>query len=62
MVERTDMVDWGQDCAMVVIAQDELHAEKVSRRESEYFKKAKLRVTEINMDEEQVILIENTGG
>jgi len=61
LVSRTDKVSWVEDYAMVVIAKDELHAERKSRWESEYFRKAKLKVKEINMNTEKVILIANTG-
>jgi len=60
-VERTDKVSWVEDFAMIVIAEDELHAERVARWKSNDFRKAKLKVTEINMEEEQVILVANTG-
>jgi hypothetical protein len=46
---------------MVVIAQDELHAERCARLKSSDFRKAKLKVTKIDMDIEQVILVANTG-
>jgi len=60
-VERTDRVSWVEDYAMVVIAEDELHAERVARWKSGDFRKAKLKVTEINTEEEQIILVANTG-
>jgi hypothetical protein len=55
-VERTDRVSWVEDYAMIVIAEDELYAEQAARWKSSDFKKA-----EINMEEEQVILVANTG-
>ena len=60
-VERTDKVSWVEDYAMIVIAQDELHAERVARWKSSDFRKAKVKVTEISMEEEQVVMVANTG-
>lgn len=60
-VERTDKISWVEDFAMVVIALDPLHAERLARQSSPNFKKAKLKVTEVNMEQEQVILIANSG-
>lgn len=61
LVERIENVRYVEDYAMVVIAKDERHAERKARIESEDFKKAKLKVTKIDMDKENVILIANTG-
>lgn len=53
---------WCQDYAMVIIAKDERHAERKARVSSDDFKKCKeISVTEIDMNEEQCILIANTG-
>jgi len=60
-VKRTDKISWVEDFAMVVIAEDELNAERVARWESDDFRKAELKVTEIDMEKEQVIMVENTG-
>jgi len=60
-VERTDKVSWVEDYAMVVIAQDELHTERAARWKSSDFKKSKLKVTEISMEEEKIVLVANTG-
>ena len=49
------------DYSMVVIAEDELHAERCARLKSDDFKKAKLEVTEINLDTEQCVLVANIG-
>ena len=46
---------------MVVIAKDELHAERVARFKSYDFRKGKLRVREIDMEEEQCVLVANNG-
>jgi hypothetical protein len=50
-----------EDMEMVVIAKDVMWAEKIARLNSENFRKAKLKIVEINMDKEQVILISNKG-
>ena len=61
LVERTDRVSWIEDYAMVVIAEDELHAERCARCNSYNFKKAKVKVTEVDMEYESVVLVANTG-
>ena len=54
--------EWCQDYAMVIIAEDELHAERKAKASSDDFKNyINITVTEINMNEEQCILIANTG-
>ena len=61
LVER-QASGWGQDYAMVIIAEDELHAERKARLSSDDFKKCQeITITEIDMNEEQCILIANTG-
>lgn len=54
--------EWCQDYAMVIIAEDELHAERKAKANSDDFKNyINITVTEINMNEEQCVLIANTG-
>ena len=60
-VDKKDKISWCMDYSMVVIAEDELHAERCARLNSDDFKKAKLEVTEINLDTEQCVLVANTG-
>ena len=60
-VNKQDKISWCMDYSMVVIAKDELHAERCARLNSDDFKKAKLKVTEINLDTEQCVLVANTG-
>ena len=60
-VDKKDKISWCMDYSMVVIAKDELHAERCARLNSNDFKKAKLEVTEINLDTEQCVLVANTG-
>ena len=60
-VNKKDKISWCMDYSMIVIAEDELHAERCARLNSDDFKKAKLEVTEINLDTEQCVLVANTG-
>ena len=60
-VNKKDKISWCMDYSMVVIAKDELHAERCARLNSDDFKKAKLEITEINLDTEQCVLVANTG-
>ena len=47
---------------MVIIAEDERHAERKARVSSDDFRKCQeITVTEINMNEEQCVLTANTG-
>lgn len=61
LVENKDKLSWCMDYAMVVIAEDMLHAERCARCNSDNFKKAKLSVTEIDMSYEHMVLKANTG-
>ena len=60
-IDRVEHATYGEDYSMVVIAEDELHAERRARLQSYDFRKAKLRITEIDMNEEQCVLIANNG-
>ena len=60
-IDKKDKISWCMDYSMVVIAEDELHAERCARLNSDDVKKAKLEVTEINLDTEQCVLVANTG-
>ena len=61
LVERPAR-DWCQDYSMVIIAQDERHAERKARVNSDDFKKCReITITEVNMNEKQCVLIANTG-
>ena len=60
-VDKKDKISWCMDYSMIVIAEDELHAERCARLNSDDFKKAKLKVTEINLDTEQCVLVANIG-
>lgn len=53
---------WCQNYAMVVVAEDEKHAERKARWSSDDFQKATgIVVEKINLDQEQTVLIANTG-
>ena len=53
---------WGDDYAMVVVAEDELHAERKARWSSYNFEQAKkINISQVNLDEEAVILTANVG-
>lgn len=61
LVERP-ATEYAMDYAMVIIAEDDLHAERKARLTSEDFKKCdKITVTEISTDKEQCVLVSNTG-
>ncbi len=61
LVERP-AYDWCQDYAMVIIAEDERHAERKARLNSSDFTKCQeITITEIDMNKEQCVLIANTG-
>ncbi len=58
----TRKADWCEDNAMVVIAEDKLHAERRARWSSEHFKDEKnLKIKEIKLDKEQIVLKSNMG-
>lgn len=54
---------YGDDYAIVIVAEDERHAERRARWSSDSFKKAKrIDISQINLDTESVILKANVGG
>jgi hypothetical protein len=47
---------------MVVVAEDELHAERKARWSSDSFEQAKkINISQVNLDEEAVVLKANVG-
>lgn len=55
--------DWCEDQAMVIIAEDERHAERRARWSSDHFRCEKnIKIQEIALGNEQVVLISNVGG
>ena len=62
-IVRRLIFSWCEDYAMVVVAEDKLHAERKARWSSEDFRQAKdLKVTEVKLNKEQCVLVANTGG
>lgn len=61
VIDRTDKYSYCDNYKAVVIAEDRLYAEKYARMNVYGFKKAKLKVTEINLDSEQILSVENVG-
>ena len=62
LVERKDYVNWCEDYAMVVVAEDKRHAERRARWESGSFKDSKdIKITEVSLEKEDVIIVANTG-
>jgi len=56
--------DWCEDYAIVVVAKDELHAERCARVNSGSFEKelkSNITIEEIKMDYEKCVLKANTG-
>lgn len=51
---------WGDDYAMVIVAEDELHTERKARWSSYNFKQAKkINISQVNLNEEATILTAN---
>lgn len=62
LVSRTDKISWCEDIEMVVIAENDLHAEWRARWSSRDFKKAKnLSIKKIDISKEQAVLTSNMG-
>lgn len=57
-----DHISWCEDNGLIVVASDKLHAEKLARCNSDDFAKSKnIKIEQIDLDIEQVILTSNTG-
>lgn len=61
VIDRTDKYSYCDSYKAVVVAEDKLHAEKYARMKVYGFKKAKLKVTEVILDHEQILSVENVG-
>lgn len=62
LIQRNDYISWCEDYSMVVVASDKLHAEKIARCNSDNFAKSNnIKITEIDLNEEHVVLIANSG-
>lgn len=60
---RPQDVDYMEDYAIVVIAEDERHAERKARWSSYDFRKAKnLKIEKIDLSKEQVVLTASVSG
>ena len=59
---RRGYATWCEDYAMIVIAEDEKHAERRARLSSDDFKKCQdISIEEIDLSEEQCVLRANVG-
>lgn len=62
VINRKDRYSYCDSYKAVVVAEDELHAERLARWRIDGFKKAKLEVTEIDLEAgEQILSVENVG-
>lgn len=62
VIDRIDHYSWCDNYKAVVVAEDELHAERYARWKINDFKKAKLKVTEVDLEAgEQILSVENVG-
>lgn len=54
---------YGDDYAMVIVAEDELHAERRARWSSDNFRHAKkINISQVSLDTEATVLKANVGG
>lgn len=57
-----DDISWCEDDGLVIVAEDELHAERLARINSDDFAKShNIEIKQINLDTEHVVLVSNTG-
>lgn len=62
VINRQDRYSYCDNYKAVVAAEDELHAERLARVKIDGFKKAKLKVTDIDLEAgEQILSVENVG-
>lgn len=62
VIQRTDRYSYCDNYKAVIVAEDELHAERLARVRVDGFKKAKLKVSEVNLEAgEQILSVENVG-
>lgn len=62
VIDRKDRYSYCDNYKAVVVAEDELHAERLARIKIDGFKKAKLKVKEIDLGAgEQILSVENVG-
>lgn len=62
ITRNKDNISWCEDDGLVVVAKDELHAERLARIKSDDFAKShNIEIKQINLDTEQLVLVSNTG-
>lgn len=62
VINRKDKYSYCDNYKAVVVAEDGLHAERLARWGIDGFEKAKLEVTEIDLEAgEQILSVENVG-
>ena len=61
VIDRMDRYSYCDNYKAVVVAKDELHAERNARVNIYGFDKAKLMVTEVDLECEQILSVENMG-
>lgn len=61
VIDRMDKYSYCDDYKAVVVAEDEFHAEKLARLKCLDWKKAKLKVTKVDLTQEAILAKENVG-
>lgn len=61
LVSRTDKISYCEDMQSIVVASDEMWAEKLARLDSDDFRRTKLSVKQIDISKEGVLLTTNMG-
>ena len=61
VIDRIDNYSYCDNYKAVIVAEDELHAERYARMKVGGFDKAKLMVTEVDLEWEQILSVENVG-
>ena len=61
VIDRIDQYSYCDNYKAVIVAQDELHAERLARIKIDGWKKAKLKVKKVYMNKEQILSVENVG-
>ena len=61
VIDRIDNYSYCDNYKAVIVAEDELHAERYARMKVYGFDKAKLMVTEVDLEWEQILSVENVG-
>jgi len=57
-----DRISWCEDDEMVIVAEDELHAERLARINSDDFARSQnIEIKPVGLNMEHVVLISNTG-